>query len=680
MAASKLHTMTEPEMKTELAALTKKLGRYDVEYYQNDAPSVTDAEYDAIKERALALAGRLRESDLFGGYEVESKIGAKAARGFRKIAHAEPMYSLEKAHDEADISNFIAALEKELGTLPDLMAEPKIDGLSFSARYENGALKYAATRGDGRIGEDITENIKTVVGFPAKIKAAPPVFEARGEVYMTKDEFLKLNRELEERNEKVFANPRNAAAGSLRQLDPEITRSRRLAYTVYDWGEVEPAPAWASQGEFYARAAALGFSTWRREYTRVCRTKDDLLAYFGYVESERHEIPFDIDGVVYKVDDVRLQRKLGFIARAPKWAIAHKFPPQSAITLVRSLALQVGRTGVITPVAELDPVGVGGVMVARATLHNEDYIKAKDIRIGDMVHIERAGDVIPQVVGVILDKRPTDSKPFEMPENCPACGAKLERKEGEAALKCPNPDCPAILREYMKYFISRDAFNIDGMGDALVELFADKGWLADPADIFELEKKHGAEIEKLDGFGTKSAGNLFVSIEKSRGVALDKFIYALGITGVGSATSILLADKFGDIASLMRATEADLLSIYGIGEVMARDILDYFANPKKTALVERLLPQVRIRNPELKKIDESNPFFGKTMVFTGTLEHLGRREAEALARSLGAHPTSSVTKKTDIVVAGAEAGSKLEKARKFGVKIMGEDEFLKLAK
>ncbi|MDR1477037.1 MAG: NAD-dependent DNA ligase LigA, partial [Rickettsiales bacterium] len=455
MARTRLHAMDEREMRSELAELEKKLGRYDVEYYQNDAPSITDAEYDALKDRARELAKLLRPSDLFGDYSIEGKIGAAAKRGFRKIAHAEPMYSLEKVHAEAELADFLAALEKELGALPELVAEPKIDGLSFSARYENGMLEYAATRGDGKIGEDITENIETVRGFPAEIKDAPPVFEARGEVYMLKDEFLKLNRELEERGEKVFANPRNAAAGSLRQLDPEITRSRRLAYTVYDWGEVEPAPSWARQSEFYELAAALGFSTWRREYIRVCRNIGDILAYFKYVEAERHEIPFDIDGVVYKVNDVRLQKKLGFIARAPKWAVAHKFPPRRAITLVRGITLQVGRTGVITPVAELDPVGVGGVMVARATLHNGDYIREKDIRVGDTVYIERAGDVIPRVVSVIADRRPHDSTPFGMPEKCPSCGARLERKEGEAALKCPNPNCPAILREYIKYFISR---------------------------------------------------------------------------------------------------------------------------------------------------------------------------------------------------------------------------------
>jgi DNA ligase (NAD+) len=679
MRFADIDRMTEVEIRRELEELVKKIARYDIEYHQNDAPTVSDAVYDEIKERAANLEKRLAGSDLFG-QSVLSAVGAGPKKGFRKITHAEPMYSLEKVRTDEELAAFLASLRKELGLPPDgdveMVAEPKIDGLAFSAVYMGGRLEYAATRGDGQTGEDITENIKTIGGFPLSVRGAPQTLEVRGEIYMSKDDFIKLNQELAERDEKQFANPRNAAAGSLRQLDASITKGRRLAYTVYAWGIVRPEAAWKTQEEFYGLASSWGFST--QKYTRICRTYGELLDFYRYIESERHSIPFDIDGVVYKINGLAEQKKLGFIARAPKWAVAHKFPPQKAITKVRGITLQVGRTGVVTPVAELDPVGVGGVIVARATLHNCDYIAAKDIRKDDIVYIERAGDVIPQVVGVLLEKRGKDSELFAPPLACPACGTALVRKEGEVALRCPNASCPAMAKEYLKYFVSRDAAGIDGMGEALAELFYEKGWIAEPSDIFRLEREHGKEIEGMEGFGAKSAANLFASIEKSRDMPLDRLISSLGIAGVGGATSILLADHFGSLDRLKSASAEELNGIYGIGGVMAADISAYFASPEKSTAIGRLLREVRVRNPEARHIDEAGPVFGKTIVFTGSLSHVGRKEAEKLARSLGAHPTSSVTKKTDLVVAGETAGSKLDAAKKLGVKVISEDEFFAL--
>ncbi|MDR2098822.1 MAG: NAD-dependent DNA ligase LigA [Rickettsiales bacterium] len=681
MGAKKL---TLSEKKLRLRELSEKLERYDREYYEDDAPSVTDAEYDAVKREALELERQVGAADLFGAAPISEKVGGRAKEGFGKITHSIPMLSLDNLYTDEDLREFAERLRKDMGLPPDggfeLVAEPKIDGLGFSAVYKEGAFAYAATRGDGAVGEDITENMRTVRGLPLALSGSgiPELLEIRGEVYMGKDDFMRLNKSQEETGGKLFANPRNAAAGSLRQLDPEITRRRGLSCIAYTWGEVSGTPPWSTQAEFYAFAKSLGFAV--QPVFRLCRDEAELLAFYRSLEAERHSIPFDIDGVVYKVNSLALQKKLGFIARAPKWAIAHKFPPQRAITKVRDIVLQVGRTGVVTPVAELDPVGVGGVMVARATLHNYDYVAAKDIRMGDIVYIERAGDVIPQVAGVLFDRREPGASPFAPPAACPVCCAALIRKDGEVALRCPNPACPAVAKEYLKYFISKGAFNIDGMGDALVELFYDKGWLREPADIFKLEREHGAEIELLDGFGSKSAANLFASIERARGVPLDKFVYALGICGVGSATSLLLAEHFGSLDGLMRATPGELVGIYGIGEVMAADISGYFADAEKRATVERIAGEARIGNPEKRKIDKGNPLFGKTVVFTGTLARLGRKDAEKLARGMGARPTAGVTRKTDLVVAGAEAGSKLETAKKLGVKVIGEDEFLELAK
>ncbi len=675
--------LTKSEKKIRLKELIKLITKYDEEYYQNDSPSISDSEYDTLKKEALKLEAELSQNDLFEeDIIISKKVGSNVKSGFKKITHSIPMLSLENLFTDNDLKDFYTRIHRDLSLLPnekiEIVAEPKIDGLSFSARYENGIFISAATRGDGNIGEDITENIKTISTLPLKIENAPKILEVRGEVYMSKSDFLKLNETQEKKGEKLFANPRNAAAGSLRQLDANITKQRNLSLIVYAWGEVKPTITWSTQTEFYKLAKQWGFPI--QPFFEICNTYETLQTFYNKVEHERHSIPFDIDGIVYKINNLDYHTKLGFIARAPKWAIAHKFPPEQALTIIKSITLQVGRTGVITPVAELDPINVGGVLVSRATLHNQDYITEKDIRNGDTVIIQRAGDVIPQVVSVILSERPQNTTKFTMPTTCPICKGILQQKKDEVAYRCTNPNCPAQIKEYLKYFISRDAFNIDGLGDSGIELFYNIGLIQTPIDIFNLIKNHLDKIKKLDGFGPKSIENLNKSIENSKKIKLEKFIYSLGIQGVGEATAIILANKFGTIENLSKATFTDLTNIYGIGDKMSIDIINFFKDETKQNLISELLKIITIENPEKIEIDETNPLFNKTIVFTGTLNKFGRKEAEDISRKFGAHPSSSVSKKTDIVIAGTNAGSKLETAKKLGIKIITEEEFANLIK
>lgn len=673
--------LTLSEKKIRLRELQKLLEKYDNEYYQNDAPSVSDAEYDSLKKEALDLEKFFSSDDLFGQSSVISKkVGATAKAGFKKINHTIPMLSLENLYTDNDLKEFFNRIHRDLSLPPseivEIDAEPKIDGLSFSARYENGVFVSGATRGDGVVGEDITENLKTIKGLPLKIENAPKILEVRGEVYMSKADFFKLNEEQEKSGGKLFANPRNAAAGSLRQLDANITKKRNLSIITYAWGEVKPSIPWKTQTEFYKYAKSWGFPI--QPFFEVSTTYEGLQNFYNKVGHERHSIPFDIDGIVYKINRLDLQQKLGFIARAPKWAIAHKFPPEQALTVVRGITLQVGRTGVITPVAELDPINVGGVMVARATLHNQDFVQEKDVRVGDTITIQRAGDVIPQVVSVSMPDRPKGTTRFEMPTTCPICGSPLIRKKDEVAFRCTNANCPAQIKEYLKYFISRDAFNIDGLGDSGIEAFFNRGWIKGPVDIFNLIKNHLDDMKKLDGFGVKSIRNLNQSIETARHIKLDKFIYSLGITGVGEATAIILANEFGTIDGLQNATFDDLTKIYGIGDKMAMDIINFFRDENKRTLISDLLNIITIENPVKIELDETNPLFNKTVVFTGSLTKFSRKDAEETARKFGAHPTSSVSKKTDLVIAGQSAGSKLETAKKLGIAVISEDDFEKL--
>jgi len=660
------------DKKTELADLKKLLDQYDRAYYENDAPLVSDAEYDALKSKAEKLEHEIG-GDLFG---VFSSVGAAPKKGFTKVPHKIPMLSEEKVYTEQDLLDFAERIRRDVAPSPfEIVAEPKIDGLSFSAVYDKGELVVASTRGDSLVGEDITKNILTIQEFPHKIAHTGKI-EFRGEVFMSKADFLALNVANEKAGEKVFANPRNAAAGSLRQLDPGITASRKLSYIVYAFGEVAPGPTWETQTDFYAFAKSQGFKI-QPEFA-VCHSERDMLAFFNHLAETRAEVGFDIDGVMYKVNSLALQRKLGTIARAPKWSIAHKFPPEEAISHLLGITLQVGRTGVITPVAELDPVNIGGVIVSRATLHNADYIAAKDIRVGDFVGIVRRGDVIPQVEKVFLDRRTGGVRPFVFPDKCPSCGQTLSRREGEVALRCPSPECKGRILEQLKYFASRNALNIDGMGEKIIEMFCERGWLSTPTDFFARVPGHMRELAKMEGFGKKSAENISASIEKARHVELAKLIYALGINGVGSATAIVLANEYGSLDALAEASEENLSSIFGVGEVMARDIHEYFHAPSTRAFLAELAPLLDIKNPAKRDLDTSHPLYGKTMVFTGSMGRFTREDAEAKARSLGANPTTSVSKKTDYVVAGEAAGSKLEKARKLGVKVLTENEFVQL--
>jgi len=660
------------DRKKELAELKKLLDRYDRAYYENDAPLISDAEYDALKSKAEKLEQEIG-GDLFG---ILSSVGAAPKKGFVKVPHEIPMLSEEKIYNEEDLKAFVERTKRDIAPSPfEVVAEPKIDGLSFSAVFDKGSLLIASTRGDGMVGEDITKNILTISGFPHKIPHKGKI-EFRGEVFMAKSDFLALNAENEKAGEKVFANPRNAAAGSLRQLDPGITASRKLSYIVYAFGEVEGGHDFQTQTEFYAFVKSQGFKI-QPEFA-ICHSEGEMMAFFNRIAGTRAEVPFDIDGVMYKINSLALQKKLGTIARAPKWSIAHKFPPEEAISHLLGITLQVGRTGVITPVAELDPVNVGGVIVGRATLHNADYIADKDIRIGDFVSIVRRGDVIPQVERVLIERRPHTTRPYVFPDTCPSCGWKLVRREGEVALRCPNPDCKGKILTRLKYFASRDAFNIDGLGEKIIEMFFERGWLLSPADFFARVPKHMHELAQVEGFGERSAENILASIEKARHVELAKLIYALGITGVGSATAILLANEYGSLTALSEASEESLNDIFGVGEVMARDIAEFFRAPGTKAFLDELEPLLDIKNPVKRHIDKSHPLYGKIMVFTGSMGRFTREDAEAKARAVGANPTSSVSKKTDYVVAGEAAGSKLEKAQELGVKVISEDEFLKL--
>ncbi len=672
--------MTLSEKKIRLKELTALLKKYNDEYYNNDNPSVSDFEYDKLKIETLNLEKEIFTPDLFNDNKnlISNIVGAKVKSGFKKIEHKEPMLSLENLFTDDDLQEWFFKIKKDVGINADnfeIVAEYKIDGLGFNARYENGIFVSASTRGDGYIGEDITENLKTIKTLPLKIENAPDILEVRGEVYMSKQDFLNLNATQESIGEKLFANPRNAAAGSLRQLDPNITKKRNLSIIVYAFGEVSNK-TWKSQSEFYEFAKNAGFPIQPKYIT--AKTYDELLAFYNETEFLRHEIPFDIDGIVYKINDFELQKKLGFIARAPKWAIAHKFKPEEAITIINDIILQVGRTGVITPVAELSPVNVGGVIVSRATLHNYDYINNLDVRIGDTIIIKRAGDVIPQVIKVLIEKRPENSKKFVMPEICPVCQSLLVRKQDEVAFRCSNIKCPAQEMEYLKYFVSRDAFNIDGLGASKIELFYKKGFIKKPADIFIFVDKYKAEIKKMDGMAEKSFRNLVNSIEDAKNINLAKFIYALGINNIGEATSIILANHFKNFENFKNASIKDYMDIYGIGEIMAIEIKQFFNNTSKMLEIDELLKYINIKNPEIKEIDKNHPLFGKIVVFTGSLKRYTRTEIENIARSFGANPTSSVSSKTNFVIIGENAGSKLKKAQELNIKVITEDEFLKM--
>jgi DNA ligase (NAD+) len=624
------------------------------------------------------------------------RVGAAPARGFAKVRHAVPMLSLDNAFTDEDVKDFVARIRRFLNLKESetivFTAEPKIDGLSMSLRYEGGELVTGATRGDGTVGEDVTANVKTLKDIPHRLKGkrVPKACDVRGEVYMTKSEFLALNKRQRAAGEQLFANPRNSAAGSLRQKDPAITASRPLHFFAYAWGELSEIPA-DTQAGMLKWLASIGFNS--NPLTKICRSVEELLEFHHEIELQRAKLDYDIDGVVYKVDRLDWQERLGYVSRSPRWAVAHKFAAEKAITVVRDIEITVGRTGVLTPTAKLEPVSVGGVVVQNATLHNEEEIKRLDVRIGDTVVIQRAGDVIPQVLSVVLEKRPKDAKPYHFPKKCP-CYLKTDvvreeiagGEEGARALCTGEFACPYQRIEHLKHFVSRRAFDIDGLGEKQIELFFEKGWVKEPADIFLLED-HNARIRLQDeeGFGETSVRNLFAAIRARREISLDRFIYALGIRHVGDTTALALARGYGSwrafhaaCLKLARGDEEsrqEMDALDQIGDTVIDSLAAYFREKHNLGIVERLTKQVRVLDAE--KPAES-PVAGKTVVFTGSLEKMTRDEAKAMAERLGAKVAGSVSKKTDYVVAGPGAGSKLDNAKKFGVAVLDEDQWFKL--
>lgn len=688
--------LSREEAAKELAELAAKIAKADNEYYQNDAPDLTDADYDALKHRNAQIEALF--PDLIRADSPSKRVGSAVLSRFGKIKHRFPMLSLGDVFSIAEVEDFVLSVKRFLNTSENIafMAEPKIDGLSFSARYENGMFVSGATRGDGIVGEDITENLKTIKQLPQKLpNGVPDILEVRGEVYMAKSDFFALNEKSLAEHKKIFANPRNAAAGSLRQLNPQITAERKLSIWAYTWGEVSEHQ-WQTQEQFFDKLREWGFPV--NPLNKVCADITQIEENFKHIMEIRADLSYDIDGVVYKVNSIDLQNRLGFLTRTPRWAIAHKFPAEQALTRINNIRVQVGRTGALTPVADLEPVNVGGVIVSHATLHNEDEIARKDIRIGDMVVVQRAGDVIPQIVEVKLDKRPLNSLPFVFPTVCPECGAHAIREEDEAIRRCTGGlTCPAQAKERLKHFVSKDAFDIVGLGDKVVEEFYGEGILHNPADIFTLEERNqskaddlfafssekGLELEKREGWGKLSVSNLFAAIRQRRKISLPRFIYALGIPQVGSATALLLAKNYGTFdnlqADMCTRETAKLVAIDGIGGEMAKDIVEFFGEVHNLKVINELRKYVAVEEYVNDEITNS-PLSGKTVVFTGTLTKFTRAEAKAIAQKFGAKVAGSVSAHTDYVIIGADAGSKAKKAAELGVKTLSEEEFKEMIK
>jgi len=704
--------LTEEEAAAALAYLAAEIARNDALYHSKDAPEISDADYDALKRRNDAIEARFPE--LIRADSPSRRVGAAPSETFAPVVHARPMLSLDNTFSQEDVADFVASVYRFLGRLPDnsiaFTAEPKIDGLSMSIRYENGRMVSAATRGDGTTGENVTANIRTIKEIPQTLPAgAPAVVEVRGEVYMAKSDFLALNAQMEAEGKQTYVNPRNTAAGSLRQLDARVTASRKLKFFAYAWGEMSDMPADTQFGMVQT------FKTWGFPVNPLMErlnSVNDILGHYQEIGLQRPDLDYDIDGVVYKVDSLELQARLGFRSRSPRWATAHKFPAEQAFTHLIDIDIQVGRTGALTPVARLEPITVGGVVVTNATLHNADYIRGignkgepirdgRDIRVGDMVIVQRAGDVIPQIVDVVLEKREASSVPYEFPRVCPVCGSHAVRDINEktgkvdAVTRCTGGFiCRAQATEHLKHFVSRNAYDIEGLGSKQIDFFFASD---DPAlqiktapDIFTLERRQQSSLTKLeniDGFGKVSVGKLYAAINERRQIALHRFIFALGIRHVGETTAKLLARSYGTYEAFeMAMKEAvplagdawnDLNNIEGIGEVVARAIVEFYKEPRNTEVIASLLKEVQPQEAE-QPVTSGSPVAGKTVVFTGSLEKFTRDEAKAKAESLGAKVSGSVSKKTDIVVAGPGAGSKLDKAREFDVQVMTEDEWLDL--
>ncbi|HEY4125256.1 MAG TPA: NAD-dependent DNA ligase LigA [Rhizomicrobium sp.] len=708
--------LTAAEAKDELERLATEIAEHDRRYHGEDAPTISDADYDALRKRNTAIEERFPK--LIRPDSPSHRVGAKPSEKFAKVIHAVPMLSLDNAFEDQDVHDFAVRVRRFLGLKEDddltITAEPKIDGLSASLRYENGILVQAATRGDGTEGEDITPNVRTIKDVPLRLNGKPPaVLEVRGEIYMSHKEFAALNKRQEKEGKAVYANPRNSAAGSVRQLDSAITASRQLNFFAYTWGEISKLPA-KTQWDMLQTFKSYGFHV--NPLTRLCKTVEDVLKFYRDIEGKRAKLGYDIDGVVYKVDRLDLQERLGFVSRSPRWAIAHKFAAEQAETILQKIDIQVGRTGKMTPVARLKPITVGGVVVENATLHNEDEIARLDAREGDTVVIQRAGDVIPQVVRVIVEKRPRGAKPYSMPHKCPICGSHAVREVDEKTGKedvdrrCTGGlICSAQVVERLRHFVGRDAFDIEGFGSVYIETLHEAGMLKEPADIFQLAKNPaklgkvlaekraeqsaerrakegkdavaGKSAKKDEGEG-KLVENLIASIDARRKIGPDRFINALGIRHVGETNARLLARNFLTIDAFVEAMESEdaveqLKSIGGIGDVVAEAVHEFFDEPHNRKLLDRLLKEVTVSQMAAPKI-KGSPVAGKTVVFTGTLEKMTRPEAKSRAESLGAKVSGSVSKKTDLVIAGPGAGSKLAEAQKHGVQVIDEDAWLKL--
>jgi DNA ligase (NAD+) len=703
VSAKPVDELTKKEAAGELQRLAAEIAHHDRLYHEQDDPEISDADYDALRQRNEAIEAAFPA--LVREDSPSQKVGAEPAAGFGKVRHSVPMLSLGNAFAEEDVQEFLARIARFLGLDVEdsvaIMAEPKIDGLSCALRYEDGVLVQGATRGDGSTGEDITANVRTIGDLPKKLKGKgwPALLEVRGEAYMSRQDFQALNARQEESGGKIFANPRNAAAGSLRQLNPEITASRPLHFFGYSWGEVSGGKAETVLGKSMAevrdRFRSWGFTL--NEPARLCHGLSELLDYYREVMAARPELPFEIDGVVYKVDRLDLQSRLGFVSRAPRWAIAHKFPAERAQTILKEITIQVGRTGALTPVANLEPISVGGVVVSRATLHNEDEIERKDIREGDQVVIQRAGDVIPQVVEVVLDRRPKGSKRYVFPDHCPVCGSLALREEGEAVRRCTGGlICKAQSFERLRHFVSRDAFDIEGLGGKHIQAFLDDETIQTPAHIFSRLPQRQEQISEREGWGRLSAANLVKAIEARRTIGLDRFIYALGIRQVGQATAKLLARSYGNLAAWRDAMVAayderrkaedarkpeevgehyaELCNIEGIGMSVADDLVYFFGEEHNLEILKDLEEELSIEAVAAPAASGS-PVAGKTVVFTGTLETMTRSEAKARAEALGAKVAGSVSKKTDYVVVGADAGSKAKKAEELGVEMLTEQQW-----
>jgi DNA ligase (NAD+) len=675
--------MGEAEAAAELAALAEAIARHDRAYHEQDAPEISDAEYDALRRRNAALEARFPA--LVREDSPSRRVGGAPASGFGKHRHRIPMLSLDNAFDGADFVEFCARARRFLGLKDDpldFVAEPKIDGLSISLTYESGRLVAGTTRGDGSEGEDVTANLRTMDAVPTRLTgAAPELIEIRGEVFMTKADFLALNEAQLAAGDRVFANPRNAAAGSLRQLDAKITAGRRLSLFAYAMGEASAAVAETHWG-YLEQLRAWGFAV--NPLSARLASEADAEAFQRDIGLRRAGLPYDIDGVVYKIDSLALQRRLGFVGRAPRWAIAWKFPAEQATTTLQDILIQVGRTGALTPVAALAPINVGGVLVTRATLHNEDEIARKDIRIGDTVVLQRAGDVIPQIVSVVTDRRPDSAVPWTPPEHCPACGSLAARPPGEVVRRCTGGlTCPAQTEERLVHFVSRLAFDIEGLGAKTIGEFHAEGLVRGPADIFRLPD-HEAEIAAREGWGATSARNLSRAIAARRRIPLARFIYALGIRRIGDSNAKLLARHYGDFAhwraQMLAATtigseaRSDLGSILGIGEAIATELVAFFLERRNVETLDELAEMLEIA-PQTVDDSLGGALAGKIVVFTGTLKTMSRPEAKAMAEKLGAKVTDSVSKRTDLVILGEDAGSKARKAAELGVRALTEEEW-----